>query len=122
MPSVGFEPAIPAGEWPQTQDIDRAATETSEIMKYVGFRPFLQATKALMVSRDISLVFSRNSALDGGGGLAPRPGRLYPRERPVTQGRSGREENIVRTGIRSRTVQPGSSVAIPTELPGPIMK
>jgi len=28
-------------------------------------------------------------------------------------------ENLVPTGIRSQTVQPGSSVAIPTELPGP---
>ena len=35
-----------------------------------------------------------------------------------SRGRSGRAENLVSTGIRSRTVQPGSSVAIPTELPG----
>jgi len=28
-------------------------------------------------------------------------------------------ENLVPTGIRSLTVQPGSSVVIPTELPGP---
>ena len=35
------------------------------------------------------------------------------------QGRYGREENLVPTGIRSRTVQPDSSVAIPTELSGP---
>ena len=33
------------------------------------------------------------------------------------QGRSGRAENLVHTGVRSRTVQP--VVAIPTELPGP---
>ena len=26
MPSVGFEPAIPASEWPQTHALDRAAT------------------------------------------------------------------------------------------------
>jgi hypothetical protein len=26
MPPVGFEPAIPANEWPQTHTLDRAAT------------------------------------------------------------------------------------------------
>jgi len=36
-----------------------------------------------------------------------------------SQGRSGRAENLVPTGIRPRTFQPRSSVAIPTELPGP---
>ena len=35
------------------------------------------------------------------------------------QVRSGWGENLVPIGIRSLTVQPGSSVAIPTELPGP---
>jgi len=35
------------------------------------------------------------------------------------QGQSGRAEYLVPTGIRSRTVQTGNSVAIPTELPGP---
>ena len=56
------------------------------------------------------------------------PAAPYPRERPgthftggwvVPQGPSQREENLVHTGIRSRTVQPGSSVPMPTELPGP---
>jgi len=50
------------------------------------------------------------------------PGKtLYPLYRRLVepQGRSGRAENLLLTGIRSRTVQPGSSVAIPTELPGP---
>ena len=48
----------------------------------------------------------------GVGRPAPRPGRHYPRERQGTHctggwvGRSGREENLVPTGIRSRTVQP----------------
>ena len=28
MPPVGFEPTIPASEWPQTYALDRAATET----------------------------------------------------------------------------------------------
>jgi len=50
-----------------------------------------------------------------GWGSAPRPGFLYPRERPgthcyrrldVPQDRSGRAENLVPTGIRSRTFQP----------------
>jgi len=63
-----------------------------------------------------------------GWGSAPRLGRLYPRERIRyslysglcgPQGRSGRAEHFVPTGIRSRPVQPGSSVTIPTELPGP---
>jgi len=26
MPPAGFEPAIPANEWPQTHDLERAAT------------------------------------------------------------------------------------------------
>ena len=46
---------------------------------------------------------------------APRPGRLYPRGKTrypfyrrlgEPQGRFGRAENLVPTGIRSRTVQP----------------
>jgi hypothetical protein len=31
MPSVGFEPIILAGEWPQTYALDRAATGTGVI-------------------------------------------------------------------------------------------
>jgi len=34
------------------------------------------------------------------------------------QGRSEGVENLVPTGVRSRTIQPGSSVAIAAELPG----
>ena len=68
------------------------------------------------------------AALEGGKWSAARPGRTLPPEKiryPLyrrlggPQARSKRAENLVRTGIRSRTVQPGSSVAIPTELPGP---
>ena len=68
------------------------------------------------------------AALEGGELLATRPGRTLPpgktrypfyRRLGGPQGRSGRAENLVPTGIRSRTVQPDSSVAIPTELPGP---
>ena len=47
------------------------------------FHPFLQTTKALRVSRGIALLFLGPSALDGVGSV-PRPGRLYPRERPGT--------------------------------------
>ena len=68
------------------------------------------------------------AALEGGEWSAARPGRTLPpgknrypfyRRLGGPQGRSGRVENLVSTGIRSRAVQPGSSVAIPTELPGP---
>ena len=68
------------------------------------------------------------AALEGGQWSAARPGRnlrpgktRYPFYRTLggPQGRSGRAKNLVPTGIRSRTVQPGSSVAITTELPGP---
>ena len=68
------------------------------------------------------------AALEGDEWSAVRPGRTLPPGKtryPLhsrlggPQGRSGRAENLVPTGIRSRTVQPGSSVAIPTELPGP---
>ena len=68
------------------------------------------------------------AALEVGEWSPARPGRTlapgktrYPFYRRLggPQGRSGRAENLVPIGIRSRTVQPGSSVAIPTELPGP---
>ena len=54
-------------------------------------------------------------ALEGGEWSAARPGRTlppgksqYPLYRSLggPQGRSGREENLFPTGIRSRTVQP----------------
>ena len=68
------------------------------------------------------------AALEGGEWSAARPGRTLPpgktwyllyRRLGGPQGRSGRAENLVPTGIRSRTVQPGNPVAIPAELPGP---
>jgi len=55
------------------------------------------------------------AALEGGEWSAARPGRTLPPEKTRypfyrrlggPQGRSGRAENLVRTGIRSRTVQP----------------
>jgi len=71
------------------------------------------------------------AALEGVSGQQHAPAALYPREKPVThftggwvvpQGRSGRAENLVPTGIRSRTVQPvasrytilGSDTPVPT--------
>jgi len=68
------------------------------------------------------------AALEGGEWSAVRPGRTLPlgktrypfyRRLGGPQGRSGRAEYLTPTGIRSRTIQPGKSVAIPTELPGP---
>ena len=55
------------------------------------------------------------AALEGGEWSAARPGRILPpgktgypfyKRLGGPQGRSGREENLVPTGIRSRTVQP----------------
>ena len=55
------------------------------------------------------------AALEGGEWSAARPGHTLPPEKTrypfyrrldVPQGRSGRAENLVPTGIRSRTVQP----------------
>jgi len=55
------------------------------------------------------------AALEGGEWSAARPGRTLPprkirypfyRRLGGPQGRSGKAENLVRTGIRSRTVQP----------------
>ena len=55
------------------------------------------------------------AALEAGGWSASRPGRSLPpantryplyRRLGGPQGRSGRVENLVPTGIRSRTIQP----------------
>jgi len=68
------------------------------------------------------------AALEGGEWSAARPGRTVHPERPGTHLQEAGwapgpvwtgAENLVPTGIRSRNVQPGSSVAILTELPGP---
>jgi len=68
------------------------------------------------------------AALEGWvSGQQHAPAALYPpgksrypfyRRLGGPQGQSGRAANLVPTGIRSRTAQPGTSVAIPTELPG----
>jgi len=69
---------------------------------------------AQRVGRGIALLF-HDRALEGGEWSAARPGRSLPLERTrfpfyrrlgELQGRSGRAENLVPTGIRSRTVQP----------------
>ena len=68
------------------------------------------------------------SALEGGEWSAARPGRTLPtgktrypfyRRLGGPQGRSGRAENLVPTGIRSRIIHP--VVTVLTELPGPHM-
>ena len=77
---------------------------------------------------EVQLYSSMTAALEGGEWSVARTGRTLPpgktrypfyKRLGRPQGRSGRAENLVTTGIRFRTVQPGSSVAIPTELPGP---
>ena len=66
------------------------------------------------------------AALEGGEWSAARLGRTFPPGKTMypfyrrlggPQGRSGKEENLVPTGIRSRTVH--LVVSIPTELPRP---
>ena len=68
------------------------------------------------------------AALEGGEWSAARPGRTLPpgktrypfyRRLGGPQGRSERAENFFPTGIRSPDRPARSSVAIPTELPGP---
>jgi len=70
-------------------------------------------------------------ALEGGVRSAARPSHTLPpgktqypfyRRLGGAQSRSGWAENLVPTGIRSRTVQSPQSVAIPIELPGPWIK
>ena len=64
---------------------------------------------------EVYLYSSMTAALEGGEWSAARPGRTLPpgKSRYTVymrlggpQGRSGRVENLVPTGIRSRTVQP----------------
>jgi len=44
MPSAGFEPKIPAGEWPQTYALDLATTGTGRQIAYVNVKfEFLRA-------------------------------------------------------------------------------
>jgi len=82
------------------------------------FPPFLYATKALRVSKGIALIFlgPRHSRWGWGVCRTPRPplppGNIrYPLYRKLggPQGRSGRAENLVPNGIRSRTIQPAVS-------------
>jgi hypothetical protein len=64
---------------------------------------------------EVYLYSSMTTALEGGEWSAARPGRTLPpvktrypfyRRLGGAQGRCGRAENLVPTGIRSRTVQP----------------
>ena len=92
-------------------------------IKWSRYRPGV----AQGVGRGIALLF-HDLGTRRGEWSAARPGRTsppgktrYPLYRRLggPQGRSGLAVNLVPTGIRSRTVQPDSSVAIPTELSGP---
>ena len=78
---------------------------------------------------EVQLYSSMTVALEGGEWSAALPGRTSPtgktrypfyRKLGGPQGRFGRAENLVPTGIRSRTVQP--VVSRYTELPGPQQK
>ena len=79
------------------------------------------------MSTGIALVISRTFGTRWGGGSAPRHGRLYPRERPSIHFTGGWvDPGPVWTGGKSRPHRDSipdrpahSSVAIPTELPGP---
>ena len=64
---------------------------------------------------EVQLYSSITAALEGGEWSATRIGRTLPPEKSRyqiyrrlggPQGRSGRAENLVPTGIRSRTIQP----------------
>jgi len=79
-------------------------------MQWSRYRPDV----AQRVGRGIALLF-HDPALEGGEWSAARPGRTLPLRKTRypfykrlggPQGRSGRAENLVPTGIRSRTVQP----------------
>ena len=80
---------------------------------------------------EVQLYSFKTSALEGGKGSAARPGRTLPlgetryplyRRLGGPQGRSGRAENLAPTGIRFSDRPARSSVAIPTELPGPHLR
>ena len=75
----------------------------------------------------VQLYSSMTAELEGGEWSAARPGHTLPpgknrypfyRSLRGPQGRYGGAENLVPTGIQSRTFQP-VVVAIPTELPSP---
>ena len=111
--SCMFRPLL----WPSSRRcVTKDILQQFLVIKQVGkFSLFLWATNALRVSRGIALLFLGPRHTRWGGGSAPRPGRLYPRGKtryPLYRrlGRpqvwSGRTENVVPTGIRSRSVQP----------------
>ena len=64
MPPVGFEPAISAGERPQTYALDRAATGTGNLGTYKCqlFHKFCSAVKTLndQVIRDAFVACRQN--------------------------------------------------------------
>jgi len=83
-------------------------------VKWFHYRPGV----ANRVGRGVGLLFHDHGTRRWVSGQQHPPATLYPRERPGThctggwggpQGQSGRAENLVPTGIRSRTVQPVDS-------------
>ena len=92
-------------------------------VKRSRYRPGL----AQRVGRGIALLFHDRDTRTWVSGQQHHPAVFYLRERPGTHftggwvgpnDRSGGAETSSPAGIRSRTVQPHSSVTIPTELPG----
>ena len=97
---------------------------TPKKVKISRYRPGV----AQRVGRGIALLFHDRGTRRWVSGQQYAPAALYPQERPGTHftgGWVGPRASLdgrkisSSTGIRSRTVQPGSSIAIPTELPGP---
>ena len=85
---------------------------------------------AQRVGRGIAPLFHDHGTRRGVSGQQHAPAVLYPRERSGTHCTGGCEgpkaglvgrKNLAPKGFDSRTVQPGSSVAIPNELPGPCL-
>ena len=64
MPSVGFEPTVPAGEWPQTYALDRAATGTGNLSEWREFpsKPCLAVEKKLDIAR-VSMLLKSHASL-----------------------------------------------------------
>ena len=96
------------------QEVNTRLTTIASSMAITYVSSFLQATQVLRGSRGIALLFSGPRHWRGVGvSPTPRPplppGKTrYPLYRRLggPQGRSGGAENLVPTGIRSRTVQP----------------
>ena len=54
MPPEGFEPTIPASEWPETQALDRAATGIGRVCAYHSELPVTRSILRFIPSAAIS--------------------------------------------------------------------